>query len=422
MTKKQNKNKISRKKKQIAFGIAAISATALTMVGANKASAENMTTAQQATQITNRVNEFAKVNKYDMAIRYLTNFVKSNSKLLGGAIANMQNILDNEKEKDHKILNTLNALHDALETGQKIYLFNVNGNKRFVAFDSATEFTNVKPVLAEQFGISAESLSVLFQGSEIDDEMTFEDLDGENIFNIDVKGAPAPAPAAVAAPEKAKEVETRTYSVIMLLGSIPRPGTFKLPLNATTRDLEEAARKKWDLADIDIELATWEMDTDVQTTTGNKLLSEVDLSGNLELAIIKTDTGDGHAGAGGTAAFATTIAESVKPAAPAAATPLTAGLVQYNFNLEQIGKELSTALPPTATVKDAKAAVAAQLTSQKAHGFSGNPDDVTLLFSGKPLKDQWMMNRLRIGDKKISVVYKDTSDVLIVTAKANRGK
>jgi hypothetical protein len=68
---------------------------------------------------------------------------------------------------------------------------------------------------------------------------------------------------------------------------------------------------------------------------------------------------------------------------------------------------------PTATVKDAKIKVAGRL---------GLPqyDAVTLFFAGKPLRDAWVLNRLRIGDKPVVVVFKDYDEILIVTARAYR--
>jgi hypothetical protein len=48
------------------------------------------------------------------------------------------------------------------------------------------------------------------------------------------------------------------------------------------------------------------------------------------------------------------------------------------------------------------------------------PEYVTLLFLGKQLKDTFKIERLRLGDKPITVSLRDVSEILIVTARAFR--
>jgi hypothetical protein len=45
-------------------------------------------------------------------------------------------------------------------------------------------------------------------------------------------------------------------------------------------------------------------------------------------------------------------------------------------------------------------------------------EHITLLFSGKALKEYFKLSRLRTGNKPISVYVKDTGDILLRSAKA----
>jgi hypothetical protein len=45
---------------------------------------------------------------------------------------------------------------------------------------------------------------------------------------------------------------------------------------------------------------------------------------------------------------------------------------------------------------------------------------IVLLEGGKPLKDAFLMSRLRIGEKAIVVQVRETSEVVLLNGRANR--
>jgi hypothetical protein len=48
------------------------------------------------------------------------------------------------------------------------------------------------------------------------------------------------------------------------------------------------------------------------------------------------------------------------------------------------------------------------------------PDDVTLFFSAKTLKDQFRLDRLRVGTNAITVCTRNLETFLVLTSRANR--
>jgi len=97
------------------------------------------------------------------------------------------------------------------------------------------------------------------------------------------------------------------------------------------------------------------------------------------------------------------IADEVNPAAQA----------QYRFLVPQHEEEFSHPFSTGQTVFDARKMIATRCSL-------ASPADVTLLLSGKTLPDRFVVNRLRIGDGSITACILDLSDILIVTARANR--
>jgi hypothetical protein len=70
--------------------------------------------------------------------------------------------------------------------------------------------------------------------------------------------------------------------------------------------------------------------------------------------------------------------------------------MRYKFIHSRDGENFELSLKPTETIWDVKAAI------QKKYGLAER-SDVTLLFAGKALLDQFVLERLRIGSTKIVV-------------------
>jgi hypothetical protein len=86
------------------------------------------------------------------------------------------------------------------------------------------------------------------------------------------------------------------------------------------------------------------------------------------------------------------------------ATAVSANL-EYNFLDAEKGERFQLQLPTTATVGDAKAAIAARCEV--------DAEDVNLLFLGKRLQDDFFMNRMRIGAKDVYVQVNRAGDISV---------
>jgi hypothetical protein len=114
------------------------------------------------------------------------------------------------------------------------------------------------------------------------------------------------------------------------------------------------------------------------------------------------------------------VSMGVSPAADLDAMDITVSSVRpvqqppktYRFVIPVQKKEFELELPVGATVRDARAAV-----GQKCHS---SLDDITLLFLGKTLKDQFVLDRMRIGNKQITVSVKDARTVILKTVLAHQ--
>ncbi|MDR1521821.1 MAG: metallophosphoesterase, partial [Streptococcaceae bacterium] len=74
-------------------------------------------------------------------------------------------------------------------------------------------------------------------------------------------------------------------------------------------------------------------------------------------------------------------------------------------------------------VSDARQRIVDLFNTRKVYGDGVNItcEDVTFLFTGKALQDHFWLNRLRVTDEKAITIYvKDKSEIILLTAKANR--
>jgi hypothetical protein len=67
-----------------------------------------------------------------------------------------------------------------------------------------------------------------------------------------------------------------------------------------------------------------------------------------------------------------------------------------------------------------KKATIGNARTKVAEKLSLDPGAVTLLFAGNTLQDRYIIDRLRIGEQKITVYIKDDNEVLLLTAKTYR--
>ncbi|MDR1628052.1 MAG: hypothetical protein LBR79_04690 [Oscillospiraceae bacterium] len=87
---------------------------------------------------------------------------------------------------------------------------------------------------------------------------------------------------------------------------------------------------------------------------------------------------------------------------------------EYTFKVTNEDKKIK---PFTLKFGKGDTVAKAKIEVAKKLNLSG-PEYVTLQFGGKPLKEAFVISRLRIGEEEISVFMKDNSEVLLLTAKS----
>jgi hypothetical protein len=87
--------------------------------------------------------------------------------------------------------------------------------------------------------------------------------------------------------------------------------------------------------------------------------------------------------------------------------------VTYTFYVAESDTEFALQFLPGQTVLDAKKKI-------KEKYDLGAVDDVTLLFSGKTLRDAFVLDRLRIGTQRVVVHLRDTAQLILFTAIGRR--
>jgi hypothetical protein len=87
--------------------------------------------------------------------------------------------------------------------------------------------------------------------------------------------------------------------------------------------------------------------------------------------------------------------------------------VTYTFYVAESDTEFSLQFSPGQTVLDAKKKISEKFDLDSV-------DDVTLLFSGKTLRDAFVLDRLRIGTQQIVVHLSDTVQLILLTAIGRR--
>jgi hypothetical protein len=312
--------------------------------------------------------------------------------------------------------------------------FTIDDERYVVDVDCDVPFSDVKHQVGREIGLDGD-FTIYAGPSQVDDDMTIDDF-GDESFEFRIVLAqpelsarvglplqPPPRPTPVAAPTTAPApvsgdpAPSAGYPITLCLGMIPRCMTTRLPPTATLQEVEAEVVKRFELEGIDLEFVLSDLFSDeTKVLEKTVTLGSLDMKKNTLMvqqkgtaaeaaaAVAGNDDQDegGGAGSGGAALHVTV--STVKPAA---------GMVLYKFIAGQYEQEYSIAFPPGKTVLDARKAVAARYEGKTAA-------DITLLFSGKALRDGFVLDRLRIGNGRITVYVRDLEGILLVTARANR--
>jgi hypothetical protein len=278
--------------------------------------------------------------------------------------------------------------------------------------DRDIPFREVKAQLARELNLQ-EEFRILAGRSEVDDEMTLDDVGDFSELRI-VFLAPKPQPDRVPSKTLATAIRRDVFQVTVVLGIIPRMLSLRLPPTATLHEVEVEIRRRLDLEDIELEFVL----SDLLSDEGNvvpkeSLLGSLDLE-KLNLLVQLQGTAEANAnpaaddaeqGEGPTQSLHV-MCGSLRPAA------LAKGMTVYKFVAARYGQELSLSFEAGKTVLDARKAVAARYPGKTSA-------DIPLLFSEKALRDGFVLDRLRIGTGRITVHVRDIESILILTARAN---
>jgi hypothetical protein len=240
------------------------------------------------------------------------------------------------------------------------------------------------------FGISP-PISFFLGGAGLDADVTLSEY---NITTDDVIEVRVRAAAPVLQP----------LAISLFLGVVPRRGTYELAPSARLAEVEARMQQKYELGDLELDFYLWDAETEDQE-------------------LIPKSTAVGSIAVGSRALIARPSV-NVAPAppveeqqSPVEALHVTCGSSAasspgYAFACDDPRDEFVLNLPVGAKVGDARAVVAKRF---------GKPlEAISFQFMGKPLKDAFVMERLRLGTAKINVHVLDDSAVVLLTAKANR--
>jgi hypothetical protein len=301
--------------------------------------------------------------------------------------------------------------------------------------DYTVTVAELKRLLAAAMGggVPAESLSILDGRTQLDVDVTLEDIGyGPASAPLTVENTAEPRPSTAAPPPSTAAPPQSTtarpsstpaapvptlpqppseYRIGRLLGVVPRFGKFKFPKSTTLADVLPEARARWSLGDLAMEFVLMDVDglyTPLPLTEQIGNIDHVECSLMIREADCSTEASDATASVtrpGHPAEAAVGLADDPEPA--------DADTVRLLFRIERNNASVRWAFPAKETVGTVREGVAAKLGVAR--------EAVTLLFIGKALQDKFLIGRVRAtGEQGITVYIREEAEVLLLTAKPYR--
>jgi hypothetical protein len=288
----------------------------------------------------------------------------------------------------------------------QVFIF--EGRPWNLAVESNLPFSEQQSSLRRQLEIDSE-ISIFLNDAEVDLDTTIADLelgDGETlrIERRDIERVTAIAPV--------------TYSIILLIGVIPRMASFKLSPTATLAIAEPMIKDRWCLGELEIEFGLLDDASDIpaiipkSSVIGNLDLKDCSLivrpSANIDSSAPAISEFGGCAedfeddGDGPESRLLQSIHATIGSVEP--------GAMRYGFVCDD--EVFHICFPAGARVGDARWKVAER--------FKTRPESVALHFMGKALRDGFALDRLRLGTSRIGAYVTSDREILVMTAKANR--
>jgi hypothetical protein len=289
--------------------------------------------------------------------------------------------------------------------------FSFEGRVLRLAVDLDAPVSALFALLCAEFDLAAETPLTLItpdrdgvSGSEVDPEMSLTDLALEPDAVLTI--ARPPCAAIPAGAPQAAPAALPSFLITLILGVIPRGGRFACPPTATLAEVEPVLRERWKLEDLELEFALLDLETGemafVSKATPIGTIDHVTFSLSIRPAeIAPADPGVGPADleSAPLGDAAAPDEERLQQSMKMTVGSVSRDLPAYQFVCASNKAEFTLRFPPAATVADARAALALR--------FGRSPGEVSLVGRGKPLRDQFVMDRLRLGDGKIKVLLSD---------------
>jgi hypothetical protein len=269
-----------------------------------------------------------------------------------------------------------------------------------IALDRSRPVAELRPLIARALGVEG-AIAVLSCGSELDDEMPLTDAAGD-LPDLEVRRV-AVAEASL------------TFQVMLLVGGASTVTTCTLPRAATLAAVEDDLRRRALVAPENrLDFAIDEALAAMLPKTAR--IDGLDLRQCILRARIGADAVAVAAVADAVAVAAAVPARAARRRASARASPAGGPTVAVNFVLAGPEPEpFALELSPMQTVRDMKRSVLSDL---------GRPEDtvIEVLFAGKALRDDFILERLRIGSDTVFVYLKADKKFLLQTVVPTKRK
>jgi hypothetical protein len=205
---------------------------------------------------------------------------------------------------------------------------------------------------------------------------------------------------------------TASYEITLLLGIIPRIGTYQFAGTATLEEVEVAVKMRFDLRDQELEFGLLDLQSnETAIIPKSMLIGQLDLE-KFSLIARPSETFERHANAASVKAGGdqSVSANDADEGPLLQSVHITVGSAPpsskvYNFFCDSLQQNLHIRFPYGATMKQAKDAI--------AHHYKKPPEAILLDFLGKELRDGFVMDKLRLGTTKINVYFRNDSEILL---------
>jgi hypothetical protein len=275
-------------------------------------------------------------------------------------------------------------------------------------FPGNAKFQEVIDVVARELfgGIPAARVTLFLGDAQLDADDDVGDFDQSDVFVTQVALRDPAAPK-------------QPYKIMLLLGIVPVFATFHFSPEDTLTDIEPLIKIRWSLGELETEFILVSTEDDRRFLPKATRLSDV--PPNEQLAVKEASV---LAPVASPEAEPGDLPVATDPDRRAFATQNLFGSIAMRPIPEsqrlRIVFKLSTAEETEIPVVFPKGKTVQHARGKLAEILRRAPDDITLIFSGKALKDQFVLDRLRVGTFPITVCLRDNDDVLLVTANAFR--